>query len=61
MTLRVYQAGRARASLAFDTLLRDLATEGFKVVNQQREFTLYDGRAELDAGWLDPPRQEVAS
>ena len=31
----------------------DLEAAGFTVVGKQSEFTVYDGRAELDAGWLD--------
>jgi hypothetical protein len=55
VTLRVYKAGRRRATAACEALLRDLAEAGFQVQSQQREFTVYDGRAELDAGWLDAP------
>jgi hypothetical protein len=57
VTLRVYRAGRARAAAAYEALLRDLAAAEFSVVSQQREFTVYDGRAELDAGWLGGPDQ----
>jgi hypothetical protein len=53
VTLRVYRAGRERAVAACEALLADLAAAGLTVVGRQNEFTVYDGRAELDAGWLD--------
>jgi hypothetical protein len=53
VTLRVHRAGRERAVAACEALLADLAAAGFSVVGRQNEFTVYDGRAELDAGWLD--------
>jgi hypothetical protein len=61
VTLRVYSAGRERATVACEALLGDLAADHFQVVSQQREFTVYDGRAELDAGWLDAPQQRGPS
>jgi hypothetical protein len=57
VTLRVYRTGRERAAAAYEALLRDLAAAEFTVVSQQREFTIYDGRADLDAGWLGGPAQ----
>jgi len=53
ITQRVYGAGRTRAASEFDALLRDLAQAGHAVVSMKREYTIYDGRLELDAGWLD--------
>jgi hypothetical protein len=53
VTLRVYRAGRVRSAAAYEALLRDLAAASFEVIGQQREFTVYDGKADLDAGWLD--------
>jgi hypothetical protein len=61
VTLRVYGAGRDRATQAYEALLRDVTGAGFVVVGQQREFTLYDGRADLDAGWLGAPGGEGGS
>lgn len=61
VTLRIHGAGRDRADAAFDSLLSDLAAANFTVVNRQRELTLYDGRAELDAGWLDGPEEGSSS
>jgi hypothetical protein len=61
VTLRVYRAGRERASAAYEALLRDLAAAGLQVVGQQREFTVYDGKADLDAGWLDTPAERGPS
>ncbi len=57
VTLRVHGAGRGRASAAYEALLRDLADGGFPVVGQQREFTVFDGKADLDSGWLDGPAE----
>jgi len=53
ITQRVYRAGRTRAANEFDALLRDLARAGHAVVSMKREYTIYDGKLELDAGWLD--------
>jgi hypothetical protein len=53
ITQRVYGVGRARAANEFDALLRDLAQAGHAVVSMKREYTIYDGKLELDAGWLD--------
>lgn len=53
ITQRVYGVGRTRAANAFDALLRDLAQAGHAVVSMKREYTIYDGKLELDAGWLD--------
>jgi hypothetical protein len=57
VTLRVYKAGRERAAAVYENLLRDLTASSFEVVSQQREFTVYDGRADLDAGWLASPEE----
>jgi hypothetical protein len=54
VTLRVHRAGRERALAVCDALVRDLETAGFRVVQTLREFALYDGKVDLDAGWLDP-------
>lgn len=54
-TLRVYGAGRERATAAFASLLGALRDAGYTVVGEKHEFTIYDSRASLDAGWLDPP------
>ena len=53
ITQRVYRVGRTRAANEFDALLRDLAQAGHAVVSMKREYTIYDGKLELDAGWLD--------
>jgi hypothetical protein len=58
VTLRVYRAGRERALAACEALLSDLAEARFQVIGQQREFTVYDGHAELDAGWLGSDEKE---
>jgi hypothetical protein len=61
VTLRVYRAGRGKAITTWEALLRDLAAGGFAVVGQQREFTVFDGKADLDAGWLDGPAERGPS
>jgi hypothetical protein len=61
VTMRVYHRGRRQATQAYEALLHDLGQAGYPVVSQQREFTIYDGRAELDAGWLDSPDEGSAS
>jgi hypothetical protein len=61
VTLRVYRAGRQRATADCEALLQDLAAAGLRVIGVQREFTVYDGRADLDAGWLDAPDPGVPS
>lgn len=49
-TLRVATADRAAAEAAFDALLAALAA--FPIVATKREYTVFDGRVALDAGWL---------
>lgn len=51
VTLRQHGDGAA-ASAAFDRLLAALAAAGHAVVGTKRELTVYDGKLELDAGWL---------
>jgi hypothetical protein len=41
---------RARAEAAFAALIGDLG--GYEIAGTKREYTVYDGRVELDAGWL---------
>jgi hypothetical protein len=55
VTLRVYGAPRATAEVRLDALVAAVTAAGHAVTGCTREFTLYDSRAELDAGWLDPP------
>ena len=50
VTLRVYEAGRDRAEAEFARVLDALA--GYAIAGTKAEFTLYDSRVELDAGWL---------
>ena len=57
ITQRVHGAGRTRATGEFDALLHDLAQAGHAVVSMKREYTIYDGKLELDAGWLDEDRR----
>ncbi|HEY0255165.1 MAG TPA: hypothetical protein VGC41_26740 [Kofleriaceae bacterium] len=52
VTMRVYRLGRVAAEEKLAALLEALA--GFAVVGIAREFTVYDSRVELDAGWLEP-------
>jgi hypothetical protein len=55
VTMRVYRATRAVAEAQLDTLLAALDAAGFERAGIAREYTLYDSRIELDAGWLEPP------
>lgn len=52
VTLRVHARGRVPAEAAFDALLADLAAIGHAPIGTKREYTVYDERVELDAGWL---------
>ncbi len=49
ITLRAHGVGRVRAEAGFDALLAELT---LPVISTKREYTVFDGRAELDAGWL---------
>ena len=55
VTMRVYRATRAAADVQLDALLAALDAAGFDHAGIAREYTLYDSRIELDAGWLEPP------
>jgi hypothetical protein len=52
VTLRVYGRGRDRATVAYDALVDALTRAGHAVAGSKAEYTVYDGRVELDAGWL---------
>ena len=52
VTLRVYEAGRDRATAVFANLVEALVDAGYPVAATKAEFTLHDSRVELDAGWL---------
>lgn len=55
VTMRVYRATRVEAEAQLDALLAALELAGFDRAGIAREYTLYDSRIELDAGWLEPP------
>ena len=55
VTQRAYRVGRVEAFAGFDVFLEQLRSHGFSVLNQQREYTLYDSAATLDAGWIEIP------
>ena len=55
VTMRVYRATRMAAEAQLDVLLAALDAGGFDRAGIAREYTLYDSRVELDAGWLEPP------
>ena len=55
VTMRVYRATRAAAEAQLDAMLAALDAAGFDHAGIAREYTLYDSRIELDAGWLEPP------
>ncbi|MFT3696159.1 MAG: hypothetical protein QM831_23675 [Kofleriaceae bacterium] len=50
VTMRVYRVGRAEAEAKLEALL--VALQGFDVTGVVSEFTVYDSRIDLDAGWL---------
>jgi hypothetical protein len=52
-TLRAYACGRDAAEQRLAVLLDALAAAGHDVIATSREYSLYDSRIELDAGWLD--------
>jgi len=55
VTLRVYRSDRAAAEARLDALVEVLRANGFAIAGTAREYTIYDSRIELDAGWLGPP------
>jgi hypothetical protein len=55
VTMRVYRATRTAAEAQLEALLAALDAAGFDRAGIAREYTLYDSRIELDAGWLEPP------
>ena len=57
VTMRVYRVGRTTADARLEQLVSALAATGFRVTNTQREYSLYDSRVSLDAGWIDTPAE----
>ncbi len=53
ITMRVYRVGYKTAQKRFDNLLGLLKAKGFKLSQQQREYTVYDSNLNLDAGWIN--------
>src|SRR5262245_16178556 len=53
VTLRVYGAGRKRAFADFDRLCAELTAAGHKPTSRLKEYSIYDSRESLDAGWID--------
>ncbi|MGB3636287.1 MAG: hypothetical protein WBA39_01650 [Rivularia sp. (in: cyanobacteria)] len=53
ITMRVYGMGYKSAQQHFDNLLKLLKSKGFKLSQQQREYTVYDSNLNLDAGWIN--------
>jgi hypothetical protein len=53
ITMRVYGVGYKSAQTRFDNLIALLKAKGFKLSQQQREYTVYDSNLNLDAGWID--------
>jgi hypothetical protein len=53
ITMRVYGVGYKTAQKRFDNLLGLLKAKGFKLSQQQREYTVYDSNLNLDAGWIN--------
>ena len=53
ITMRVYGVGYKSAQQRFDNLLLHLKVQGYKLSQQQREYTVYDNNSNLDAGWIN--------
>ncbi len=53
ITMRVYSTGYKSAQTRFDMLLLYLKSKGFKLSQQQREYTVYDNNLNLDVGWTN--------
>lgn len=53
ITMRVYGVGYKSAQTQFDNLITLLKYKGFKLSQQQREYTVYDSNLKLDAGWIN--------
>jgi hypothetical protein len=51
VTLRCFHVGRLRAERQLADLLSDLGSAGFVVLDVESEYSLFDSRLELDAGW----------
>lgn len=52
ITMRVYGVGYKSAQKRFDNLLLHLKSKGYRLSQQQREYTVYDSNLNLDAGWI---------
>ena len=53
ITMRIYGLGYKSAQTRFDNLILYLKSKGFKLSQQQREYTVFDSNLNLDAGWTD--------
>ncbi|MDY6901911.1 MAG: hypothetical protein SWZ49_28135 [Cyanobacteriota bacterium] len=53
ITMRMYGVGYKSAQAQFDNLMKYLKAKGFKLSQQQREYTVYDSNLNLDAGWVN--------
>ncbi|MEM6751631.1 MAG: hypothetical protein AAF630_01370 [Cyanobacteria bacterium P01_C01_bin.38] len=53
ITMRAYAVGYQSAQKRFDNLLLHLKSKGYKLSQQQREYTVYDSNLNLDAGWIN--------
>ncbi len=56
VTQRVHQASQSQAKVEFEALSEALREAGYTIASQSLEFTIFDSRAQLDAGWLDEDR-----
>lgn len=52
VTLRVHRVGRATAEHRYIELLNDMKNASLEVLEERREFTVYDSNLDLDRGWL---------
>ena len=53
ITMRIYGLGYKSAQTRFDNLILYLKSKGFKLSQQQREYTVYDTNLNLDNGWIN--------
>ena len=51
--MRIYGLGYKSAQTRFDNLILYLKSKGFKLSQQQREYTVYDTNLNLDNGWIN--------
>lgn len=53
LTLRHYHTGRIQSFDRLERLTEDLKSAGFQIAGKLREYSLFDSRVALDAGWIE--------